>query len=62
MIHYAEILSQPFPFVRADFYIENNQVIFGELTFTPSKGLDASKLPYTDKLIGDLIKLPTSAK
>lgn len=62
MIHYAEVLSEPFPFVRADFYIENNQVIFGELTFTPSKGLDASKLPYTDKLIGDLIQLPTVAK
>ena len=62
MIHCAEILSQPFPFVRADFYIENKQVIFGELTFTPSKGLDTSKLPYTDKLIGDLIQLPTNTK
>lgn len=58
MIHYAEILSQPFPFVRADFYLENGRTIFGELTFTPSAGLDTEKLEITDKLIGDMIKLP----
>ncbi len=57
MIEYAKILSAPFPFVRADFYLENGQVIFGELTFTPAAGLDTGKLPYTDKLLGDLIKL-----
>lgn len=58
MIHYAEILSAPFPFVRADFYLEKGKVFFGELTFTPAAGLDAGKLPYTDKLLGDLIRLP----
>ena len=58
MIHYAEKLSEPFPFVRADFYLEKGKVIFGELTFTPAAGLDADKLPYTDKLLGDIISLP----
>ncbi len=58
MLHAAEILSAPFPFVRADFYLERGQVIFGELTFTPAMGLDAAKLIKTDRIIGSLIQLP----
>ncbi len=58
MIRYAEILSKPFPFVRADFYLNEGKVIFGELTFTPAGGQDAARLPYTDKLLGDLVVLP----
>lgn len=59
MIRYSEVLSAPFPFVRADFYLEKGRVIFGELTFTPGAGLDPDKLPYTDQLIGNMIQLPT---
>lgn len=58
MMDYAAKLSEPFPFVRADFYLEKGQVIFGELTFTPAAGLDRGKLPETDKLIGEQIVLP----
>ena len=58
MIGYARKLSAPFPFVRADFYLERGQVIFGELTFTPAAGLDAEKLHKTDLLIGEHIQLP----
>lgn len=58
MIECAKKLTKPFPYVRCDFYICQGKVYFGELTFTPSKGLDNCKLPYTDKLIGDLIHLP----
>lgn len=57
MIKYAEVLSAPFPFVRADFYLEYGKVIFGELTFTPAAGLDIYKLEYTDRLLGDLINI-----
>ena len=35
MIKYAEILSLDFPYVRVDFYEENDLPVFGELTFTP---------------------------
>ena len=58
MLHAAEILSAPFPFVRADFYVEKGQVIFGELTFTPAMGLDTTKQVTTDNIIGSLIQLP----
>lgn len=36
MIEVAERLSQPFPFVRIDFYDVHGHAIFGEMTFTPS--------------------------
>ena len=36
----AEKLAKDFPFVRVDFYIVNNQIYFGELTFTPAAGMD----------------------
>ena len=58
MMAYAEKLSAPFPFVRADFYLEKGQVIFGELTFTPAAGLDSDKLHTTDMIIGEHILLP----
>lgn len=35
MIEYARKLSADFPFVRVDFYIIDDQPVFGELTFTP---------------------------
>lgn len=59
LYEYAEKLSEPFPFVRADFYLENGKVYFGELTFTPAAALDTKRLPETDKLFGDLLKLPS---
>ena len=58
MIGYAEKLSAPFPFVRADFYIEKGKVIFGELTFTPGAGLYIEKLYQADMAIGKQIILP----
>lgn len=39
-IEYAEILSSDFPFVRVDFYLFESKIVFGELTFTPSAGMD----------------------
>ena len=58
MMDCARKLSAPFPFVRADFYIEQGKVIFGELTFTPGGGLDSDKLYQADLLIGEQIRLP----
>lgn len=51
----AARLAKPFPFVRADFYVVNDRVYFGELTFTPSGGLDGNRLPETDRMMGDLV-------
>lgn len=55
---YADKLSKPFPFVRADFYVIGDKVYFGELTFTPSGGLDSLRLKKTDLILGQLVDLP----
>lgn len=57
LFRYADRLSSPFPFVRADFYLERGKVIFGELTFTPCGGFDTGRLPETQILFGDMVKL-----
>lgn len=58
LFEYAEILSKPFPFVRADFYLENGKAYFGELTFTPGGGFDKGRLPSTDLLFGQMVHIP----
>ena len=39
MIRLAEILSQPFDFVRADFYNIKGRIIFGEMTHYPGNAI-----------------------
>ncbi|MDR2993393.1 MAG: glycosyl transferase [Bacillus cereus] len=39
MIEYASKLSKPFPYVRVDLYYIENQIYFGELTFTPAANI-----------------------
>lgn len=58
LFDYATMLSKPFSFVRADFYLENGIITFGELTFTPAGGFDRGRLPQTQKLFGDMLNLP----
>ena len=57
MFHYAEVLSQRFPFVRVDFYDTPQQVYFGELTFTPGGGFDIARLPQTQLMMGNKLDL-----
>lgn len=57
-LRYAEILSQPFPYVRADFYLDEGRPIFGELTFTPAGGIDSALTDEGDELLGRCIVLP----
>ncbi len=54
LFYYSNILCKEFTFVRADFYIVDGKIFFGELTFTPAAGLDTriSNLVNPD---GDLI-------
>jgi hypothetical protein len=38
LIELAEQLSQPFKFVRIDFYVDKDKIYFGEITFHPTSG------------------------
>ena len=58
LFEYADKLSGPFPFVRADFYLEKGQVIFGELTFTPCGGYDVNIPREQNIFLGDQVVLP----
>lgn len=57
MFECSRKLSKPFPFVRVDFYVVQDKLYFGELTFTPSGGIDSARLPETDLMMGKLIDL-----
>ena len=57
LFEYAEKLSEPFPFVRTDFYIVGDKIYFGELTFTPSGGLDAKRPEETDLMFGKMLDI-----
>lgn len=57
MLEAAKILSNPFPFVRCDFYIVNNKLYFGELTFTPAGGLFISQCQIDGRDMGDYLTL-----
>ena len=58
LFQYAEKLSKPFSFVRADFYLELGKVIFGELTFTPCGGYDVNIPREQNLFLGSQVQLP----
>lgn len=57
MFKYADKLSKEFPFVRVDLYTTQDKVYFGELTFTPSAGLDTGYTEKGSKLLASKIKI-----
>lgn len=61
MTQLASILSEGFPYVRVDFYVIDNKVYFGEMTFTSSSGTEDIKPESFDKYLTKMIKLPKLA-
>lgn len=57
MLRAAEVLSEPFPFVRMDFYECGGKPIFGEMTFTPATGVLPSEVLLAGKSMGEYIHL-----
>jgi hypothetical protein len=62
MYKIAKKLSEPFPFVRVDLYAEDNKIIFGELTFTPTGGFGKSYTKECFEEFGELLILPEKSK
>jgi hypothetical protein len=58
MIAVAESLSEPFPFVRVDFYNINGKAVLGEMTFTPAGCIDVDLTERAQRELGALITLP----
>lgn len=57
MIRLCKILSKDMPHVRVDFYIIDNKVYFGELTFFDSAGLEKFNPLSYDEVLGSYIDL-----
>lgn len=58
LIEYAKILSRGFPHVRVDFYINDTEIRFGEMTFTNGAGFDNIKPKKFNLELGSYINLP----
>ncbi|HGF7517988.1 TPA: ATP-grasp fold amidoligase family protein, partial [Vibrio cholerae] len=56
MLYIARKLARDFDYVRVDLYLINNNVYFGELTFTPGNGFEKFSDPYADEYYGKLWK------
>lgn len=54
----AEYLAKPFPFVRVDFYLVDDKIYFGELTFHPTSGFGRFEPRYYDYKLGSKLRLP----
>ena len=57
MVYIANILSADFKFVRVDFYVIDDVVYLGELTFTPADGFQHFKYADCDIKLGNMLKL-----
>ena len=58
MLEYARILSEPFPFVRLDFYDFSGKPVLGEMTFTPGACMATCYKESGLAYLGGLIRLP----
>ena len=52
MVELAEKLSKNIPFVRFDFYVVNDKIYFGELTFYPGSGMEEFTPDEWDYILG----------
>lgn len=57
MLRYAEALSEPFDFIRIDFFITNDNVYFSELTHYPASGWTKFEPVEWDFILGKYWKL-----
>ncbi len=62
MIDLAKKLSIDIPFLRVDFYVINEKLFFGEMTFFPETGTGKITPPQWDYKLGEMLKLPVNKK
>ena len=60
MLSISKVLSKGIPFVRVDFYLVNQQLYVGELTFFPASGLKGFLPASFDEEMGTWLILPES--
>lgn len=58
ILEYSRILSKDLPHVRVDFYLNKNDIIFGELTFFHFSGMKRFEPDEYDEIFGSYLRLP----
>lgn len=62
MINISRKLSEPFEFVRIDYYVIDEKLYFGEMTFTPAGGMHVSECMVNGKTMGELLDVSKYTK
>lgn len=62
MLEIAKKIAKDFIFIRVDFYIIDNKLKIGELTFYPSNGMAKLEPEKWDYKFGELLSLPKTKK
>lgn len=62
LLSLAKKLSQDIPFVRTDFYVVNNNILFGEMTFYPTSGFASYKPQRWEECMGEWLRLPSKER
>ncbi len=58
MLAISEKLAKPFPLLRLDFYIANDKLYIGEMTFHPGSGFEVFEPREWDLKLGTCLELP----
>lgn len=58
MLEISKKLSKPFPLVRIDFYVVNNNPVIGEMTFHPGSSFETFEPKDWDYKLGYMLTLP----
>ena len=58
LLELSKTLSSEIPFVRVDFYIVNDNIYFGEMTFFPAGGVKPFEPEVWDEVFGSWLNLP----
>ena len=62
ILELAKQLSKEVPFVRTDFYVVNEKIIFSEFTFFSDAGIVPFEPKEWDEILGSWIKLPNKTR
>ena len=57
ILEYCEVLTEGLPYARCDFYVCNEEVIFGEITLTPASGRSKFIIEEADYHWGTLLNI-----
>lgn len=55
MVRVAQLLSEPFPFVRVDLFEVNGKVYLGEMTYTPTSAKQLIEPPLIEETMGKIV-------